>query len=128
MTKNQTEEIIRLQREGKGYKTIAAALGVPLSSVKSWCKRHSDELEQTGFCLQCGARVRILPHKKRRRFCSDKCRLAWWRNHPENRKDTTGYKHICRFCGKEFTNDRIKADYCSRLCFANARRKGGGNG
>ena len=72
MTTNQTEEIIRLQREGKGYKTIAAMLGVPLSSVKSWCKRHSDELEQTGFCLQCGARVRIIPHKKRRRFCSDK--------------------------------------------------------
>ena len=128
MTTKQTEEIIRLQREGKGYKTIAAMIGVPLSSVKSWCKRHSDELEQTGFCLQCGARVRIIPHKKRRRFCSDKCRLAWWRSHPENRKDTTGYKHICRFCGNEFTNDRIKADYCSRLCFAKARRKGGGNG
>ena len=128
MTSKQTADIVRLQREGKGYRAIAAELDQPVNSVKSWCRRHLCEDDKTGFCLQCGTEIHLTPHRRPRKFCSDMCRLTWWKEHPEKRKTKTVYSHICRFCGCSFTNNRIKADYCCRRCFAKARAKVNGDG
>jgi endogenous inhibitor of DNA gyrase (YacG/DUF329 family) len=29
-------------------------------------------------CEFCGQSVRQSEHRKRKRFCSDKCRMSWW--------------------------------------------------
>ena len=123
MTNEQTIMISRLMREGKGYRRIAAELDLPVNSVKSWCRRHPREEGDANHCMMCGKEVYSTSHKRVRKFCSDKCRYAWWSAHPEKRKIRTEYKHICFNCGREFTNNRINAAYCSRKCFAEARRK-----
>lgn len=123
MTNEQTILISRLMKDGMGYRKIAAELDLPINSVKSWCRRHPCEEEKTDRCPVCGKEIFSLPHKRVRKFCSDECRYAWWSAHPEKRKIRTEYKHICFNCGREFTNNRINAAYCSRKCFAEARRK-----
>lgn len=121
MTNDQIDTIVRLQQSGKGYRAIAAETGLPLNSVKSWCRRHPIGVDPLTACQQCGAAIHQTPGKRQRRFCSDRCRLLWWGTHPEYRKGRTLYTHTCRFCGREFTNNRITASYCSRACFARAR-------
>ena len=123
MTNEQTIMISRLMRDGNGYRKIAAELDLPINSVKSWCRRHPCEEERTERCLMCGDEISSKPHKKPRKFCSDECRNKWWSHHPEKRNIKAGYKHVCRFCGREFKNSRKSADYCGRECFAAARRK-----
>lgn len=128
MTNYQKKEIVRLQQEGAGYRIIAEQLGLSFECVKSWCRRHPIQGVVPGRCLQCGATLLQLPHKKQRRFCSDACRNAWWSAHPERKQTKTEYSHTCACCGREFRNNRITASYCGRACFAQARRKGGADG
>lgn len=125
MTTEQKEIITRLQRDGKGYRTIAAETGISVNSVKSWIRRHLLEGE-SGGCLQCGTPLRQTPGRRQKKYCSDRCRMSWWAAHPEMRKG--GYTHVCLSCGKEFVNSRNTASYCSRACFARARMKVGGDG
>lgn len=123
MTNEQREIITRMQHSGMGYRTIAAETGLPLNSVKSWCRRHPITSSDKEICMQCGAVLHMTPHHRKRKFCSDHCRALWWSAHPEHRQPKTIYKHICLCCGEEFTNSRITASYCSRACFARARMK-----
>lgn len=123
MNKHQTAIINRLRQEGKGYRTIAIELDLPLNSVKSWCRRHPKEEERVQSCLHCGSEITNPRYGRKRKFCSDSCRLKWWSEHPEKRAVKTVYTHVCGFCGRQFSNNRIKADYCSRRCFAMARSK-----
>ena len=128
MTNEQKINIARLQHEGKGYRTIAAEMELPLNSVKSWCRRHPFEEAPESGCRQCGAALRQIPGKRTRLYCSDRCRNLWWASHPESRGHRIMYVHTCRYCGKEFANNRVKADYCGRLCFASARMKSAADG
>ena len=121
MTKEQKEIITRLQRDGKGYRTIAAETCIPVNSVKSWIRRHPLEGKNCGRCLQCGAPLSQTPGRRQKKYCSDRCRMTWWSTHPEMRSG--GYGHICLVCGKEFVNSRNTASYCGRACFARARMK-----
>ena len=86
MASKKTSEILELRRQGLRYKTIAAITGYSVNTVKSTCRRHPPLNEKV--CLQCGAKIEQLPHRKEKKFCSDKCRMAWWNSHPErvNRK------------------------------------------
>ena len=95
MTNEQTILISRLMKDGMGYRKIAAELDLPVNSVKSWCRRHPREEGDANHCMMCGKEISSTPHKRVRKFCSDKCRYAWWSAHPEKRKNKTGYKHIC---------------------------------
>ena len=118
-------EIIALQRQGYGYRKIATLLGLSPNSVKDYCRRNP-YIPDEEKCPQCGKRLVNTPHKREKKFCSDKCRLAWWNSHPEliNRKAI--YHLTCAHCGKPFdAYGKANKKYCSRSCYADARRKGG---
>lgn len=72
--KKQSKE---LREQGLSYREIANQLGMNLSTVKAHCLRHNIKSHR---CLQCGEVVVQNPHKKEKKFCSDKCRMKWW-NH-----------------------------------------------
>ena len=118
-------EVIALQKQGLGYRRIASALGLSPNTVKDYCKRHP-YIPDIKRCPQCGAVLQNTPHKREKKFCSDKCRLSWWNSHPElvNRKAI--YHLTCAHCGKPFdAYGKANKKYCSRICYADARRKGG---
>lgn len=124
MTEKQTALIDTLrQKRDMSMAKIAEITGLSVNTVKSWCRRHPLEGIKPGVCRQCGAPVRQLPHRKTKRFCSDRCRYAWWTQHPQARKQGITYTHICRYCGSAFETGRAAGSYCSVQCFANARKK-----
>ena len=128
MTNAEKETIIALKIQGLGCNRIAKISGVPLGTVKSFLSRTEIELPkpQEGICLECGAPIAAVPHTKPRRFCSGTCRQKWWNAHLHMVNRKAFYNFTCPWCGKKFTaygNDhRI---YCSRGCYADARRKNG---
>ena len=110
MTDSEKKQILELYNKGLGYSKIAAALELPLNTVKSFLYRLNKPLQITS--------------KRVKRFCSDKCRMAWWNAHQEYVMRTAYYSFVCPQCGKTFTvYGNSKRMYCSRKCFAAARRK-----
>jgi len=130
MTTVQKNEIARLRGKGIGYIKIAAALGISENTVKSYCRRnnlasgvaaHTDN-PISDRCRQCGEAL-SKSRQPTKRFCSDKCRMAWWKAHPEAVNRKAVYQFTCACCGQPFeAYGNAKRRYCSRACFGATRR------
>ncbi len=138
MTKDQRKKIDSLRNQGMGYKRIAGMLGLSENTVKSYLRRNAtqdmpermshqtEELPQstaeTHNCLQCGQPVRQNPGRKEKKFCSDKCRNAWWNSHLDLVKRKAVYSFTCPVCRKEFTAyGKSNRKYCSHVCYIRGR-------
>ncbi len=137
MTDGQKKQIMRLRAAGDGYGRIAQKVGISVNTVKSFCRRNKIEeasLEQsaeftseTTYCENCGREIRQIAKQKKKRFCCDKCRNAWWNSHLDLVKRKAIYDFKCPHCGREFQvyGDK-RRKYCSYACFLADRFKGGG--
>ena len=132
MTLEQKNEIIRLRKQDVGYTAIATQLGISKDTVKSFCKRNNiggfrgETKPDSGGCPWCGKAVVSVPGHKPKRFCSDECRIAWWKANPNKSNPSATYSFTCSNCGMEFSafgNSHRK--YCSHACYITARYKGG---
>ena len=135
MTDSQKIQIAKMRTAGDGYGTSAQTLGIPLNTVKSFCRRNdiggdiapaAKVTKEITHCENCGREIRHIAKKKKKRFCCDKCRNAWWNSHLGQVKRKTVYHYTCPQCGKEFHiygDNRRK--YCSHYCYIAARFKGG---
>ena len=131
MTALQKKRIAYLRGKGDSYTRIAATLGISENTVKSFCRRNNLGKNQPiaieNACGNCGKPLVHTPGAKRKRFCTDKCRMAWWNAHPEavNRKSV--YHYQCLACGVSFVSyGNARRRYCSRACFGAARRASNG--
>lgn len=122
MTQAEINTILTLRNKGFGYKKIAAETGISVNTVKSFCYRHPAKLN-TIRCETCGKELVPHPLNKPKRFCSDECRIKWWLSHPDEKKHNVLYPHTCECCGQRFETPKQKSRYCSRKCYADARRK-----
>lgn len=128
MTETERMNVIRLCRRGYGYKKIAKELGLSPNTVKSFLGRHptirEEMREAEGFCRNCGEPLKQMPHKRKKRFCSDSCRMKWWNAHAEQVERKAYYDCICLACGKKFASyGNLHRKFCSRACYAAFRRK-----
>lgn len=137
MTDQQKSQIIKLRRAGNGYGMIAKTLGISLNTVKSYCRRNdvnamtstempADFTGEITHCEHCGKEIRQVSGRKKKRFCCDKCRNAWWNSHLDQVKRKAVYSFRCPYCGKEFHvyGDK-RRKYCSHECYIADRFKGG---
>lgn len=122
MTNEEKNTVSNLRKQGYGYKRIAGMTGISVNTIKSFCNTKKRKRPDDFHCMNCGKPISHIPHKKKRKFCSDKCRMDWWKIHSEKREKS--YAHNCLFCGKDFYSDRATSKYCSVACFADARRRG----
>ena len=123
MTETEKLRIHKLRQEGLGYKKIAAALSLP---VKTYLRRHpigEDAAAIPDFCERCGKPIIQAPHRKRKRFCSDSCRISWWNAHPDKGGKRILHTFTCAYCGRSFQSGAKVRRYCSRACYAAARKK-----
>lgn len=121
--------IMEYRREGMGYTRIASLLGLPQNAVKAYLQKSGKEIPQVPTCPECGAVLVRQPHRKVKMFCSDKCRMAWWNHHLDCVERKTYRTFTCAFCGKSFESyGSRERRYCSRQCYAEARRKEMRNG
>lgn len=129
----QNKMTIKIFREsGVSYGEIAKILNLSIDTVKSFCRRNG----LTGYkslrgedvvvkpCEECGLPVVQNPGRKTKRFCSDKCRMAWWNSHPDKVNHKKTYIIKCSNCGKEFTsNGKKDRKYCSHECYTKAKTR-----
>ncbi len=130
MTTLQKERIVHLRSQGESYARIANELRISENTVKSCCRRNNvsvgtkqEQYTSKDVCDNCECPLLHTPGAKRKRFCSDKCRMMWWKAHPEAVNRKAVYRFACPACGAEFEacgNTHHK--YCSRSCFGAARR------
>lgn len=129
MTNDEIEIIIRLQRQGFGYRRIAALTNIAVNTVKSYCKRHpvnviENDTPSDAFCRQCGKPIFFTPHRKAKQYCSDKCRMAWWNSHRDQVNRKAYRTVICEYCGSSFeVYGAPKRKFCSPTCAAASRNK-----
>lgn len=132
MTDFEKTRISEMRTEGRSYAEIAAALGLKAGSVKVFCQRsHLGGIRSAvgrtahgriAGCEQCGQTVRQQEGRKRKRFCSDACRMAWWSAHRSNVRQKTMHSFICEYCGKEFSLYGVTSrKYCSHGCYVRGR-------
>lgn len=131
MNISQKQRIAYLRDKGESYRKIASTLDISENTIKSYCRRNNlggvlavDETKIEDKCKQCGKLLQHISGSKQKRFCSDSCRMAWWKAHPEvvNRKAV--YYFVCLFCGTKFTSyGNAHRKYCSRACFGLATRR-----
>ena len=130
MTDEQKQKLILLRRSGDGYGQIAAALGISINTVKSFCRRHGLAAEVKGsVCEQCGKAVEQNSGRKRKRFCCDACRNKWWNSHLELVKRKAMYTFTCPGCGRDFSiygNSHRK--FCCHECYIAYRFGGASHG
>jgi endogenous inhibitor of DNA gyrase (YacG/DUF329 family) len=131
MTNHMKQYIAHMRNDGKSYAVIAEALGIPANTIKTHCRRHNlgaafsanRKPSATDTCVNCGKPLEHRTGAKKKRFCSDKCRLAWWNAHPEAVNRKAFYRFVCPICGEEFeTYGNARQKYCSRACYGTARR------
>ena len=131
MTNLQKQQIEAMRSVGKSYTSIAEELHLPLNTIKSHCRRKGLGdgyiVKQTlhredGVCPNCGSPLTQTPGKKRKKFCSDKCRSEWWAKHPEAIHRKAIYRFTCVICHKEFSSyGNANRKFCSRACYGRSR-------
>lgn len=121
----QKQRVEYLRRKGKSYAAVAVALGISENTVKSYCRRNKlgasidDQNDDNGsICQNCGILISLTPGAKKKRFCSDKCRLGWWNDHPELVNKKAIYSFSCAHCGRSFESyGNNGRKYCSHACY-----------
>lgn len=128
MTATQKSQILHMRLMGSSYGQIAQDLGLSLNTIKSFCRRNNlgeRKSENVIRCAYCGTEVMQTKHRKAKKFCSDSCRMHWWKEHRQmlNRKSRAAFR--CLLCGGEFLDYRSTGrKYCSHACYI-ADRFGG---
>ena len=134
MNDTQRQQIRKLRAEGYSYSKVAQALGLSENTVKTFCRRNglggvaevTTQIESDrNYCLCCGEPVKQNPGKKKKKFCSDKCRNKWWNSNLDKVNRKAVYSFECLTCHSPFTAyGNAKRKYCCLECYAN-RNKGG---
>lgn len=119
----QKDAILALRQQGRSYKEIAGHLVLSPNTVKSVCRRGGattpkPEMSTLVTCKNCGAPLLQNTGGRKRAFCSDKCRYAWWNR--SRRKQP--YRLTCYHCSKEFISyGNRKRKFCGRECYILSR-------
>ena len=130
MTYQEKEKIRNLRGEGISYSQIADTLGISQNTVKSFCRRNNlggvggNIISQADedHCLQCWLLLTHTKGAKKKRFCSDQCRMAWWNAHPQAVQRKAYYSVTCQTCGTVFESYGNKnRKYCSRACYGKSK-------
>lgn len=121
MNTNQQNKIRELRMLGETYSAIAANVDLSENTVKSFCRRNNIA-ENIDICPVCSHALTHIHGKRKKRFCSDKCRMEWWRTHQDKLNKKAVYAFLCQNCGKAFNAyGNSKRKYCSRACYGASR-------
>lgn len=122
MDLKQKERVSALRSRGEGYASIAKMLGLTKSQVSGYCRRagirRGDISCDSDICPECGSVIEQKRGCRRKRFCSDRCRMAWWNSHPEMVRRQANYDFVCAGCGRHFAAyGNAHRKYCSHACY-----------
>ena len=116
MTKEEKMQTAALRGQGLGYKKIADIVGVTKDMVRSYCRTQKleaagtndvsviEKMKNGSACLFCGKEIVTGGKGRRRKFCSEECRRAYWKKHVDEKQKRPSalYVKMCPYCGKTF--------------------------
>jgi len=121
MTDLQKDQIITMRKQKMKYADIAQTLGIPVNTIKTFCRRNGMTAELAPakpVCKNCGSPLTHTPKARPRLFCSDHCKQAWWNKHRHERVSAKIVPHTCPTCGKLFADySGANRKYCSQECY-----------
>jgi ribosomal protein S27E len=138
LTAHQAQQIQTLRAQGQGYRAIATAVGLTRDDVRNHCRGHGLETptapataappivapHSPTCCPACGQHLTQPRTGRKRKYCSDACRRAWWAQHPEalHRGEAALYPVTCAHCGQTFTayGNRSRR-FCGLPCYFASR-------
>lgn len=119
MTNSEKMKIETLARAKMPASQIAEQLGLSKNTVKSYLQRRKN----ADVCLDCGVVLKQIEHHKKKKFCSDKCRMHYWNTHPQEMSHKNAVTIQCEHCGKDvFSYRRKPRRFCSRACAVLGRK------
>lgn len=130
MKLKQKESIARMRMAGYSYSQVSKELDISQNTIQSYCRRNglggvgTDMALQKGatLCQNCDAPLIHTAGAKKKRFCSEKCRMTWWNAHPEAVNRKALYTFHCAYCGGSFESyGNRKRKYCSRSCYGKSK-------
>jgi len=137
MDEETRKSIFKMKSQGLRNYAVASMLGLKKDTLHEFCKKYHlcgpeevirlniiELVQHNIICPQCYGPIRHKKRGRRKRFCTEKCRRAWWKEHEEarNRNPKSWYSNQCLACGKYFVvygNHCQK--YCNRECYLNHR-------
>lgn len=122
MTNEQKEKITSMRQKHLSYTAISKEMGLSVNTVKSFCRRNGLAAEKAKIdvprCKNCGEPIESISGGRPRLFCSDHCKQTWWNKHRHERVSKCIVSHVCRTCGKLFTDySGANRKYCSQACY-----------
>ena len=112
------KEIIELKESGFSYKEVSELTGVKENTIKTVVRRARLALIPKDRCKCCGKILHHVKNKKKKMFCSMKCRMRYYRYHPECINRKAQLTKICPVCGKEYLVYPSKnSKFCSLECY-----------
>ena len=127
MTNTQKQTIMDMRRRGMSFNAIAAVHRLSANTIKSFCRRENIDIQsnldddERKLCKNCGAPLMHHPGSKKKTFCRDKCRYAWWNKNRGWTGVKSAYRLTCFHCGTEFDSKNKKRKYCGRECYIRSR-------
>ena len=141
MTSEQRNRILFLKSKGCSLPEISERVQVSVNTISTDYREENldeesfletvdnntdeNETEERDKCKFCGVPIFHIEGKRKKKFCSDKCRMSWWYRNRNNDNGESVYCFICEYCGTKFSvygNKHRK--YCSQDCFHKARSGG----
>lgn len=124
MTDKERTLVCNLRLQGKMPMEISRITGIPFNTVKSYFRRHNNKLPKQIHCLNCGKPITTIKHHKGKKFCDDRCRMAYWNSHQELINKQAYYHLNCKYCGKEFISyGNRNRKFCRRECYKESLKK-----
>lgn len=122
MTNEQKITIKTMREKLCSYAEIAEKLRISVNSVKSYCLRNHLNTEvlvkNAKKCKNCGKPIVVDSRTKPRVFCSNECKVYWWKNHKSADNSNFVQEHTCTTCGKSFSAyTTANRKYCSLQCY-----------
>lgn len=120
MTDLQKKQILTMRQQNATYASISDALGIPIGTIKTFCRRNgmTSATSNVPLCKNCGAGLTKTPGAKPRLFCSDHCKQQWWNKHRYDRVSKNITQVTCLTCGEEFFDySGANRKYCSQTCY-----------
>lgn len=125
MTEEQKRVITKMRLDGHSFAEIEGVLGISRNTIRKHCQRHPVD-SNTFHCLYCKVAIPTVHGRKQPKFCSARCRKAWWKEHPDAGNRKAYYTIVCAGCGREFQSyGKADRKYCSHECYIRDHFKGG---
>lgn len=130
MTNNEKADILKMRFDGCSYAQIAEKVQISENTIKSFCRRQRNNknivqnVESVNYdsCNFCHEPLTHLPKKRRKKFCSNQCRIKFWYQNLDKSQVKSKHFLVCASCTKEFKSYGNKSRrYCCHKCYINHR-------